>query len=297
MTQVKWYYYLILLAAGMIWGATIPGNKVIMSTGLPIIGVLFWQGVLVGLLAFALAIWRGARFRLNGQRLRLVVAIGFLGTLIPNFLAYWVVQHIPAGVLAITIALVPIFVMPIALALGKEKFEWIRVAGVLCGAFAILLIVGPEAALPDRAKIFFVFIALIPPICYAMEDNYIAYFGRDNMHALSILTCAMVVVIALTLPIALIRGEFFLLGAGGMDRAQWTLIFISFAHCIAYATFIWLIGQTGPVFTSFVAYLVTGFGVIWSVVWLGETYSYWVWGAFGVMLIAMFLVQPRESDA
>ena len=39
MTQVKWYYYLILLGAGMVWGATIPGVKIVMSTGLPVIGV------------------------------------------------------------------------------------------------------------------------------------------------------------------------------------------------------------------------------------------------------------------
>ena len=53
--QVKWYYYLILLSAGMTWGFTIPGVKIVMSTGLPVMGVLFWQGVLV---AFLQAFWR-----------------------------------------------------------------------------------------------------------------------------------------------------------------------------------------------------------------------------------------------
>jgi len=296
MSQVSWYYYLILLAAGMVWGATIPGAKVIMSTGLPVIGVIFWQAVLVGLFALLMALLRGARFRLNKQRLRLVIVIGCAGTLLPGLIGYWVIQHIPAGIMSITIALVPIFVMPIAIALGKERFELIRLLGVIFGAASILLIVGPEAALPDRAKIIFVFLALLAPICYACEDNYIAYFGRDDMHPLSILTFAMIVVIILALPISLMRGEFFVLGQGGMDRAQWALIIISLFHTIAYATFIWLIGQTGPVFTSFVAYLVTGFGVIWSLVFLGETYSAWVWVALVMMFVAMFLVQPRTQE-
>ena len=297
MTQVKWYYYLILLGAGMVWGATIPGVKIVMSTGLPVIGVLFWQGVLVGIIAFVFALLRGAKFRLNGARLRLVIAIGCLGTLLPGLVAYWAIQHIPAGIMSITIALVPIFVMPIAIAVGNERFEFIRLLGVLFGAVSILLIVGPEAALPDRAKIFFVFLALLSPICYALEDNYIAYFGRDDMHPFSILTFAMAVVVILSLPFAVVRGEFFMLGQGGMDQAQWALIVISLFHTIAYATFIWLIGQTGPVFTSFVAYLVTGFGVVWSLIFLGETYSVWVWAALALMFVAMFLVQPRNQDA
>ncbi|MEM7243641.1 MAG: hypothetical protein AAF429_15805, partial [Pseudomonadota bacterium] len=75
MRHVEWYYYLILLAAGMVWGATIPGVKIVMSTGLPVIGVLFWQGLLVGLFAFVMALLRGAKFRLNNARLRLVIAI------------------------------------------------------------------------------------------------------------------------------------------------------------------------------------------------------------------------------
>ncbi|MEM7242176.1 MAG: DMT family transporter, partial [Pseudomonadota bacterium] len=268
----------------------------VMSTGLPVIGVLFWQGLLVGLFAFVMALLRGAKFRLNNARLRLVIAIGCLGTLFPGLVAYWAIQHIPAGIMSITIALVPIFVMPIAIALGNERFELVRLLGVLFGAAAILLIVGPEAAMPDHAKIFFVFLALLAPLCYAFEDNYVAYFGRDDMHPFSILTYAMVVVAILSLPFALMRDEFFILGQGGMDQAHWALIVISLFHTIAYATFIWLIGQTGPVFTSFVAYLVTGFGVIWSLVFLGESYSIWVWAALGMMFVAMFLVQPRSQE-
>ena len=75
------------------------------------------------------------------------------------------------------------------------------------------------------------------------------------------------------------------------------LVVVSLFHTIAYSTFIWLIGQTGPIFTSFVAYLVTGFGVVWSILLLGETYAIWVWLAFALMFVAMFLVQPRNHTS
>lgn len=293
MTSPKWYYYLILLGAGAVWGFTIPGVKIVMSTGLPVMGVLFWQGVLVAFFAGILGLMRGAQFRLNKVRLRLVIAMGCLGTFLPGVLGFWVIQYIPAGIYSITIAMVPIFVMPISLALGSEKFEGIRLLGVICGALAIVLIIGPDTSLPDPAMTFFVLIALLLPLCYALEDNYVAYFGRDGMHSLSILFYAMVFVIIISFPVTLMRGELFYLGQGGWDTPQVMLIVVSLFHTIAYATYIWLIGQTGPIFTSFVAYLVTGFGVVWSILLLGETYALWVWVAFALMFVAMFLVQPR----
>ena len=50
-------------------------------------------------------------------------------------------------------------------------------------------------------------------------------------------------------------------------------------------------------FAAQVAYLVTGFGVLWSMVFLGETYTNGVWLALGLMLFGMFLVQPRNNQS
>jgi drug/metabolite transporter (DMT)-like permease len=66
-------------------------------------------------------------------------------------------------------------------------------------------------------------------------------------------------------------------------------------NLVAYSGYVWLIGQSGSVFASLIAYLVTGFGVLWSHVLLGETYAPPVWAAFGLMLAAVALVQPRRA--
>ncbi|MDB9960370.1 EamA family transporter, partial [Amylibacter sp.] len=71
---------------------------------------------------------------------------------------------------------------------------------------------------------------------------------------------------------------------------------IGFTTGLAYAGFIWLIGQGGPVFAGLVAYLVTFFGVIWSILILNETYSSYIWAAFAIMCIGMFLVRPKVES-
>ncbi len=54
-----------------------------------------------------------------------------------------------------------------------------------------------------------------------------------------------------------------------------------------------MVGRAGPIFAVQVSYLVTGFGVIWAILILDESYTGWVWSAMAVMMIGMALVQPR----
>ena len=52
-------------------------------------------------------------------------------------------------------------------------------------------------------------------------------------------------------------------------------------------------GRAGAVFAAQGAYIVTGFGVLWSMLLLGEVYSIWIWAAMALIFAGLFLVQPR----
>ena len=45
------------------------------------------------------------------------------------------------------------------------------------------------------------------------------------------------------------------------------------------------------------AYLVTGFGVLWSMLLLDERYSALVWVAFAILIAGIALVQPKAAEA
>ena len=57
--------------------------------------------------------------------------------------------HVPAGVLSITIGMVPILTYIASTFLGLEKFAMGRIFGVILGALAVVLLVAPESSLPD----------------------------------------------------------------------------------------------------------------------------------------------------
>jgi drug/metabolite transporter (DMT)-like permease len=57
--------------------------------------------------------------RLTPAALRFYVIIAVLGTLIPNGTFYYSVAHLPAGIMSIIIATVPMLAFPLALALSS----------------------------------------------------------------------------------------------------------------------------------------------------------------------------------
>lgn len=294
MNTRSWLFVPLIIIGGT-WGLTIPAIKIAVMDGYPVLGVLFWQVFLAAIVAFFLFLPKRRFLKLTKKRLVLFCWIMAFGTILPGIITYTAAFHLPAGVMAITIAMVPIFIMPIAILTGHERFQKKRLLGVLMGAISIFLLIGPEASLPDPAKAGFVLLAILSPLCYALEDNFIAYFGLDEMTPVETLLGSAALG-SLVLGITVIsQGVFIPIWENGLDRADYAILIIGITTGLAYAGFIWLIGQGGPVFAGLVAYLVTFFGVIWSMILLNETYSEFIWAAFAVMCLGMFLVRPPND--
>lgn len=75
------------------------------------------------------------------------------------------------------------------------------------------------------------------------------------------------------------------------------LVAAAVLNVVAYSGYVWLIGRAGAVFASLIAYLVTGFGVVFARLLLGETYSALVWASLALMVAAIALVQPLGAPA
>jgi drug/metabolite transporter (DMT)-like permease len=274
---------------------SLPLAKIAVSGGYRPLGLVFWQLVLGAALLGALTHLRGKRLPRKRAQIRLYVIIALVGTVLPNSASYAAAAHLPAGILAILLSLVPMFAFPVALSLGIDQFSWRRLLGLMAGLLGVLLIVGPDAGLPERAMIAFIPLALIAPFFYGIEGNVVAKWGMYGADPVQVLYGASVVGAAVALPLALTTGQFI------DPRPPWGLpdaavVLSASVHAIVYAGYVWMVGRAGSVFAAQVSYFVTGFGVIWSMLILGERYSAWIWAAMALMLLGLFLVQPRRSD-
>lgn len=283
---------LIVLGAG--WGITIPLTKIAVSTGFGHYGLIFWQLAIGSVLMASLSALRGKGLPVNRTSLRVFAVVALIGTLIPNTASFQAAVHVPAGILSILLSMIPMFAFPVALVMGLDRFSWRRFAGLGVGLTGVLVIVMPGASGALNTPVFWICVALIAGLCYAMEGNIVAKWGTAGLDAIQVLFGASVLGAVAILPVTVVTGQFIpprdLLGSAG-----YALIMASVAHTLVYAGYVWLVGRAGPVFTVQVSYLVTGFGILWAKAILNEAYPPAVWAALALMFLGMYLVQPRAK--
>ena len=285
---------LVLLGAG--WGLSLPLDKIAVSEGYRHFGLIFWQLVIGAVLLGTIGALRGRRVALGRRQIAMAVAVAFLGTLVPSAAYYQSAVHLPAGILAILLSLVPLFALPVAWWMGFDRPGALRLIGLALGIAGVVLIVGPKAGLPEPGMAAWIPLALVPPAFYAIEGNVVARFGTAGLDPVTLLFLACVLSIPFAALLALATGQFI------DPRPPWrapdaALALSAMVHALVYSAYVWLVGRAGCVFAAQVSYLVTGFGVLWSIALLGESYSGYVWTALALMFAGLALVQPRPPLA
>ncbi len=291
--------FLVLFCLGAMWGITMPLTKIAVSDGYQALGLVFWQLTISVVLVGLGARLAGHALGIQSRHIVLCLVVALIGTLIPNAASMTAAVHLPAGVMSILIATVPMFAFPVALAFGIDRFSFQRFAGIACGLAGVALLLGPGAALPGVALAGFVLLALIAPFSYGFEANYIALKGDGGLSPFGLLFGASLVGMVLCFPLAMATGQF-IVPPWPFTAPDWALIGSTVAHIFAYAGYFWMIRRYGAVFASQVAYLVTFTGVGWSMLILSERYTGPVWAALALMTLGLLLVQPRgarQSDA
>ena len=290
----RWFFVGVLVLMGVGWGATQPLGKIATSTGHQPFGLMFWQLVICSLVLGPLSLPRGKGIVLRRDAITFYVVVALLGTLIPNYTFYLSVPHLQAGIMSIIISTVPMIAFVLALGLGMDRVTLGRVAGLGLGLTGVALIALPGGNLAGGSP-GWLLVALVGPLFYAAEATYVARFGTAGLDAVQAMFGASVVGMVLCLPMALGTGQFFNPFAAPFGAAEWALVASSSVHAVVYASYVWLAARAGSVFAAQCSYLVTGMGVFWAMLLLGERFSPVVWLALVVMLSGVALVQPRET--
>lgn len=285
-----------LLTIGAAWGFTVPLTKIAVATGHQPMGLVVWELAIGATLLSLVRLLRRNRAPFLKRHIGLFAFVALAGTILPGYFSYQAAFHLPAGVMAIVIAIVPMFALPIALSLGLEKPEPRRFFGLFLGLVAIVMIALPETSLPDPAMAVWVLIALIAPVSYAFEGNFVAWKGTGGLAAADVLLGASLCGLIVAIPLALWLGHW-INPIRPLGSAEWALLGLCVFHIAAYTGYIWLVGHAGSVFASQVAYLVTGTGVLWSIALLSESYSGWIWAALALMLCGLAFVVPKPVRA
>jgi len=230
-------FALLLVATGMGWGLTQPLGKIAVSTGHGHFGLIFWQLAVCAIILGLLVLAQGKPLPITRKGLQFGLVVAVLGTLVPGVTFYISIARLPSGVMSILISMVPLLAFPIALALGMDRFSRRRILGLMLGLGAVALIALPGTSLPERAMVAFLPLALIGPLFYAMEGNYVARKGTAGLDAVQAMLIASVIGGMIALPLAVGSGQF-ISPLRAFGTAEWALVASSCIHALAYVGYV-----------------------------------------------------------
>ncbi len=292
MTEHRLFPYFLIVAAGLIWGATFSLALIATEQGAHPLGLSAWQVALTAALFLAARlIWRFSLFNLRHLRHYIVLAV--VGITAPNLFYYYAAPHLSAGILAITVSTVPLFTYAIMLILRFESIVARRLAGIVLGMIAILLLVIPDQGLSSDDASFWILLVILCAVLYSVENVYIHKGVAAVIDIRELIFGSNLLATLVQFPLAMYLGIdeswSWLASDAGLAIAG-----IALGSAIGYAMFFYTIKTSGPVFASQCAYVVTLSGVIWGIIIFSEQHTLWIWMSVVVMMLGLVLVSPDD---
>ena len=288
---LPWAFLLIM---GTAWGLSFSLGKIAVENGAKPVGVAQFQVMFAGIvLLFITVIRRKSILDIKGK-LGFIFCVAMLGAAIPSVLFYYAAPHVPAGVLSITVALIPLMTYGFSVPLKLETFSVVRVMGLVFGVIAIGLIALPENSLPDPAALPWILIACISALCYAVENIILGFKSALTVGPMR-LAMGMNLMAAVTLlPVTILTDSFFS-PSFPLQTVDYAVIGLGLITVVAYTMFVLSVALFGSVFSSQVGYIVTLTGVFWGMFIFGESPSVWIWLSLCAMIIGLALVTPKRK--
>ncbi len=283
-----------LLFMGATWGLSFSLGKIAVEEGIGAFGVSTVQSLLSGLILLAITLIRGKKLKELWHYWRFILLIALLGAAVPSVIFYTAAPYVQAGILAITVALIPMMTYGASIPLKIEGFSWRRFSGLLFGVGAIMLIALPENSLPDKSAVPWILLACISSVCYAAENIILGFRSAINIGPIRLSMGMNLLAGVILLPIAVAKGQFYV-PQFPFGVAEYALLGLSVISVFAYTMFVFSVAKFGAVFASQTGYIVTLAGVFWGMAIFGEEHSIWVWMALATMITGLALVSPRQS--
>lgn len=291
--------WLLLCLLGIIWGASFLGAKLALAGFAPL--TLAAMRISIGA-ACLLVIMAFRSLRpppiASAQGRRIWLHIGLFAAFtnaIPFTLLNWAQLSVSSGFAGITMATVPLFVLPLAhVLLPGERMGPRRVFGFVLGFLGVVVLIGPAAVLEGGGSPLPRLACVAAACCYAM--------GSINTRLCppvpTVTYSAMVLSLgaAMMLPLALATEG---LPAAIPGPTAWggTLFLGLFPTALATVILVAIVTSAGPSFLSLVNYQVPIWAVVFGVCILGEALPGSFALALGLILAGLCLSQWRDVSA
>jgi drug/metabolite transporter (DMT)-like permease len=284
--------YGLLLFMGLAWGLAVALMKLASDSGGHPVGLALWQVCVSGSMLLTIGILRFRPSRPRHQVVWFGLFCGAVGVAFPAIALFWAARHLPAGIVAIAFASMPLFTYLIAVTFRVERASLLRLLGVMIGLLAMALIILPQGALPAPGLAGWVLLTLAASVGMSVENVYAGAMRPPGISSVQLSCARQFGAVFLLIPVAAVSDTFLPLFAP-WGAVQWAATGAGVLGGTAFTTLLYVIRTSGPTFASQTAYIITLAGIGWGMVLFGESLSFYVWAAVVLVILGSFLVRPN----
>jgi drug/metabolite transporter (DMT)-like permease len=289
----KYLPLLVLFLLGLIWGSGYSIARYAMTHGVSPVGYTFWQSLGPALI-LSLISWKYLKF--DKAHIKFYLSCGLIGIAIPNTNMYFASPHLPAGLLALIVNIVPIIIYPLALISKQEKFQWLRCLGVTMAIIGIMCLILPKASIARFHGAHWILLGLITPVCFAFFALFINPFRPKDSNPLSLAAGMLLAATLLLIPWVISAHEFYT-PHWPMNLADKIILLEIILSSIGYVLFFYLLRIAGPVYYSLVDGVVALTGLAWGMLIFHETFHVWTIAAIIFILSGIMLVTIKSNKS
>lgn len=291
-TLRDWVYLCIL---GIIWGASFLGVSLALD-GFGPITLAAGRIALAAVILVAIAVGTGhglpATATSTGRRIWLhCTGFAVFTNALPFALLSWAQQHVTSGFAGITMAVVPLFVLPLARVVLKEPLTLRKIAGFSLGFIGVLVLIGTDAlgGAGSTTENIARFACVGASFCYATGTMITRTAPTGPM--ISYAAGGLLIAAFIIVPIALtVEGVPDLPGA----MPALSLFYLGvFPTALATVLLVQVVNSAGPSFMSLVNYQVPIWAVIFGMVFLAEDLPGSFLSALALILIGLAISQAK----
>ena len=293
------FSWLLLISLGIIWGMSFLGVELALITFKPLT-IASFRITLAAVILYLICILTGNKLPNyndpNGKKILLhCLGFGLFSNAIPFSLLSWGQINVSSGFAGITMAVVPLVVLPMSHYLVPgQKMTQTKLIGFIIGFIGVIILIGPSSIEVTNNSIMISaqIACILASVCYATGSIITKLTPPVNL--VSFTSCSLLISSLIMLPLSIIIDG---LPYVYFDLSLLGLIYLGlFPTALATIMLVTLIRLKGPPFLSLVNYQVPVWALIFGLFILNEDLPTQFIIALLIILAGLGISQNKKSN-
>ena len=282
---------LILLSA--IWGSAFFAIKISVETINPIT-VASLRLIIGSIILFLYFKYKDLKFIYSKKIIFQIFLIGLIGNFIPFSLISWSEMYIQSNTAGLLLSVAPILTLIFSHFLTKDdKFSLLKFLSIIIGLIGVLFIFDIQNLIynSDSSKFIIPKLFIIIAAFGYVISSILAYNMR-HMNSVTLTTFVTIFAALISIPF-LIYFEFKSISAYSFNSMISLFYLGAFPTALAFLIRFHIIAKAGPIFLSYVAYLIPVFAILWGYIFLNEKINSSTLVGVILILLGVFISQKN----